>query len=172
MSFKESIREARLKSGLSQEKVGNAINRTRNAIKGYEEGISSPNPDQLVTLCKLFNTTPNDLLEFQQQNEEAKMKHSKLPWHRGGRYYTDCGAKYEAIMEPNGIDEVVGENSISAEDAAFIVKAVNNHYKLLSALKDLMESISGGKKECAHDFTCVCSWDKAMDAVKQAENQS
>jgi len=78
MSFKQSIKEARLKVGLSQEKAGKAIFRTRNAIKGYEEGISSPNPDQLVTLCKLYKTTPNDLLEFQQQNEEAKMKHAEL----------------------------------------------------------------------------------------------
>ncbi len=75
MSFKESFRAARLKSGLSQEKVGKAIHRTRNAIKGYEEGISNPNPDQLVVLCRLFNTTPNELLGFQcqQQNEDAKM---------------------------------------------------------------------------------------------------
>ena len=74
MSFKESFKKARLKSGLSQEKAGNAIHRTRNAIKGYEEGISSPNPDQLVILCRLFNTTPNDLLGFLSTAEEdAKM---------------------------------------------------------------------------------------------------
>lgn len=74
MEFKEAIKQARLKSGLSQEKAGAAINRTRNAIKGYEEGISSPNPDQLAILCKLYNTTPNDLLGFNlKQKEEAKM---------------------------------------------------------------------------------------------------
>lgn len=74
MSFKESIKEARLKSGLSQAKVGEAIHRTRNAIKGYEEGISSPNPDQLVALCKLYKTTPNDLLGFlPKAKEDAEM---------------------------------------------------------------------------------------------------
>ena len=74
MSFKESFKKARLKSGLSQEKAGNAIHRARNAIKGYEEGISSPNPDQLAILCRLFNTTPNDLLEFSSKaKEDAEM---------------------------------------------------------------------------------------------------
>jgi len=79
MSFKQSIKQARLKSGISQENAGKAIHRSRGAIKGYEEGVSSPDPDQLVILCKLFKTTPNDLLGFQcqQQNEEAKMKKHK-----------------------------------------------------------------------------------------------
>ncbi len=162
MIFKEKIKAARLKSGLSQEKAGKAIHRTRNAIKGYEEGISSPSPDQLVILCKLFNTTPNDLLGFQHQYEEAKMKHTKLPWHRGGRNYTDCGAQYEAIMEPNGVDEVVGENSLSAEDAAFIVKAVNNHYQLLEIAKALNDG----------DFIVAEIIEKAREAIKQAEDQS
>ena len=85
MSFKKAIKEARLKVGISQEKAGDSIHRTRNAIRGYESGISTPDPDQLVILCKLYKTTPNDLLGFfQQQNEEAKMEnktsHTKLPW--------------------------------------------------------------------------------------------
>jgi len=80
MSFKESFKKARLKSGLSQEKAGNAIHRTRNAIKGYEEGISSPNPDQLAILCRLFNTTPNDLLEFQYQQQNEEAKNEKIRW--------------------------------------------------------------------------------------------
>jgi len=78
MSFKQSIKEARLKVGLSQAKAGNAINRTRNAIEGYEKGISSPNPDQLVKLCTLYKTTPNDLLEFQCQQQKACNSHYRL----------------------------------------------------------------------------------------------
>jgi len=73
MAFKESIREARLKAGISMEKAGDAIFRSRGAIRGYEEGISTPNPEQLVILCRLFNTTPNELLGFQAKSEDAEM---------------------------------------------------------------------------------------------------
>lgn len=69
MKFNESIKNARLKCGISQEKAGFAIHRTRNAIKGYEEGVSSPNPDQLATLCRLYGTTPNELLGFDEHQK-------------------------------------------------------------------------------------------------------
>ena len=63
------------------------------------------------------------------------MKHTKLPWSYGGVNYNDWGGKYVSILEPNGVDEVVGENSLDIEDAAFIVKAVNSHEMLVEALK-------------------------------------
>jgi len=146
MLFEQKIREARLKVGLSQTKAGNAINRTRNAIKGYETGISSPNPDQLVTLCKLYKTTPNDLLEFQQQNEEAKMKHTKLPWEVETHNHTN-GEVWHTILR-GAVDithntqpyEITCDkySALSQEEneanAAFIVKAVNNHESLKYAL--------------------------------------
>ncbi len=101
------------------------------------------------------------------------MKHTELPWEykpSGGnhRNYEIWGKNGETITKMfTWLDSDNYQEQIA--NAAFIVKAVNNHEKLLGALKDLMESISGGKKECGHDFACVCSWDKAMDAVKQAE---
>jgi len=59
---------------------------------------------------------------------------------------------------------VFSKNNVSP-----VMKACNNHDKLLEALKGLMSNIGGGKKHCGHDFTCSCAWDKAEKAIKEAE---
>lgn len=167
MPFNESIKAARLKSGLSQEKAGAAIDRTRNAIKGYEEGISSPNPDQLAILCRLFNTTPNDLLgfQYQQQNEEAKMKHTSTPWvaFKDGAIQTEGR---EVIAWPSGL----AKKNMEA-NAAFIVKACNSHYRLLDLLQEMTDKTEA---MCEH-FDATGHEDlvsKCRKEIEQAEDQS
>jgi len=165
MTFKQAILSARLKVGLSQEKAGNAINRTRNAIKGYEEGISSPNPDQLVTLCKLYKTTPNKLLEFQQQNEEAKMKHTDLPWRVSEVALTRIESGDATICS----SWVYGRSSTEEKaNAAFIVKACNNHYQLIDALRELHRVASFTDYSKEMDIAII----KSATAIKQTEDQS
>jgi len=164
MLFNESIKEARLKAGLSQEKAGKAINRTRNAIKGYESGISSPNPDQLATLCKLYKTNPNDLLGFQQQNEEAKMKHTKLPWFIDQLFSDSCiiGAKNE--NKNLEICTVWGGEITSEIDAAFIVKACNGYENLELLLKRISVQMN-----LDIEINGSTQWpDKLIEDVKEA----
>jgi len=170
MSFKQSIKAARLKIGLSQEKAGNAINRTRNAIKGYEEGISSPNPDQLVTLCKLYKTTPNELLEFQQQNEEAKMKHTKLPWNINGQIGFDSkdrviGVCYITHQKNQPLSE---REDIAEANAAFIVKACNGYENLELLLKRISVQMN-----LDIEINGSTQWpDKLIEDVKEAVKQA
>lgn len=42
---------------------------------------------------------------------------------------------------------------------------------LYVALKDLLASISGGKKSCGHEFTCVCAGDAARKMINQMEDE-
>lgn len=42
--------------------------------------------------------------------------------------------------------------------------------ELLDALKGLMAERSGSKKQCGHDFDCVCASDKARAAIAKAES--
>lgn len=101
------------------------------------------------------------------------MKHTPLPWSWDGPvwdYDKEEEAPWLVHEYGNSFDSVItGELSCSKENAEFIVRACNNHYKLLEALKDLMIDAGGGSKACGHDFTCNCAWDKAKEAIKEAE---
>lgn len=89
------------------------------------------------------------------------MKHSRLPWNM----LTDRFGVYE--IESADRNPIIETDELSHADAQFIVHAVNNHYRLLEALKELTEAewmVShdwGGDRESALE--------KAREAIKQAE---
>ena len=42
---------------------------------------------------------------------------------------------------------------------------------LLAALENLLASITGGQKQCGHDFDCVCPEDQARSAIAAAKGE-
>ena len=66
------------------------------------------------------------------------MKHTELPWSVGqmlsGQHSIDCVDYRLAVL--HRVTEF-GENDISFDNAAFIVKAVNNHYQLIETIKNI-----------------------------------
>ena len=100
------------------------------------------------------------------------MKHTSLPWTikfyplapRDGRYiiWGDNGSEEICMSEPwpNG-------NARTKANAAFIVKAVNNHEQLLTALKEL-SSVCQCENGCEEDDMTYAS-NLAREAIKQAE---
>lgn len=109
------------------------------------------------------------------------MNHTPLPWavnYKGsiGHIKSIAETKKETGKYPltptvcrfKELAGVISKENAEA-NAEFIVRACNNHYKLLEALKDLMIDAGGGSKACGHDFTCNCAWDKAKEAIKEAE---
>ena len=90
------------------------------------------------------------------------MKHSELPWYLGQP--TEEGLS----VVDNG--QVYGMHPIEAEfyDAAFIVKAVNNHYQLLEALEKIVRQT----EDMIPPFRAMGA-DQMMkiarEAIKQAE---
>ncbi len=71
-----------------------------------------------------------------------------------------CNPKQAEMYRKKSVEE-------EGANAAFIVKAVNNHYQLLEALKGLSEvcQCENGCKE--NDMTCASNL--AREAIKQAE---
>lgn len=170
MSFKKAIREARLKVGLSQEKAGKAINRTRNAIKGYEEGISSPNPDQLVTLCKLFETTPNDLLEFhcQQKNEEIKMSEQDENSSIAMQDIGDCRMN-DLVKEGREKLEAASGDNFEAGIPDLIIWSRNNMAALLDQIEANEKAYLWEKEQkdlLKQEIEAKDKWIKEIKAVK------
>ena len=68
------VRELRVKKGLSQQDLGNAIGVTKVSICGYESGSRIPNLEKLIKLADTLGTTTDYLLgrEILVKNEENK----------------------------------------------------------------------------------------------------
>lgn len=62
METKDIILELRTKSGLSQERLAEKLNVTRQAVSRWETGETIPNTDTLKLLSKLFDVSINTLL--------------------------------------------------------------------------------------------------------------
>ena len=103
------------------------------------------------------------------------MKHTELPWHIGGdgadifsvgKQENQSDAIHIADVQPEN-SGLLGMSVVDAANAAFIVKAVNNHERLLEALKDLeIESSFAENKH--HDLEDSIM--RAKEAIKQAED--
>ena len=68
MSLGQNILELRKKSGLSQEKLGEKVNVTRQTISNWELEETSPNPQQLKLLSKALNVSVDELIDNDLQN--------------------------------------------------------------------------------------------------------
>lgn len=63
MQLGNNIQTLRKKKGLSQEKLAEKINVTRQTISNWELGLTAPNPEQLILLSKEFDISINELVE-------------------------------------------------------------------------------------------------------------
>lgn len=75
MSLGENILNLRKKNGLSQEKLAEKVEVTRQTISNWELGDTSPNPNQLKLLSKALNVSIDELVdneEFINSKDERK----------------------------------------------------------------------------------------------------
>lgn len=64
MTLSDKLKDARIKKGLSQIEVAKLINIGNKTVSDYERGISSPDPDTLKKLAKLYNVSTDYLLDM------------------------------------------------------------------------------------------------------------
>ncbi len=60
----ERLKEARKAKNLTQAQVAEKLFMTQQQYSRFENGIFELNYSQIVTLCKLLDTTPNELFNF------------------------------------------------------------------------------------------------------------
>lgn len=67
------VKELRMKKGLSQQELGNAVGVTKVSICGYENGTRLPNLEKLVKIADVLETSTDYLLgrEVSITNEES-----------------------------------------------------------------------------------------------------
>ena len=59
-----NIKQARKYKGLTQTQVAKLLNMTQQQYSRFENGVFELNYKQIVQICNLLNTTPNELFGF------------------------------------------------------------------------------------------------------------
>ena len=62
MSFGEKLMKLRKEKGLSQEELAQELNVSRQAVSKWESNSAYPETDKIVQICKLFNTSMDELI--------------------------------------------------------------------------------------------------------------
>ena len=82
MKLNKNIEDLRKKHNLTQEFLAEKLNVTRQTISNWEQGITYPNPEQLLTLSKIFNISVDELLGSE-INKNIKMNNKFLSLYTG-----------------------------------------------------------------------------------------
>ena len=61
----ENIKIARKAKGLTQSQVAQTLNMTQQQYSRFENGIYELNYSQIIAICKLLDTTPNELFDYE-----------------------------------------------------------------------------------------------------------
>lgn len=69
----KKIKELRTKKGYSQEQLANLTDLSLRTIQRIENGETEPRGDTLTRLANVFEITPNDLMEWIEQEDHAFM---------------------------------------------------------------------------------------------------
>lgn len=70
MSFAENLKQSRNKKYLSQERLAELLDVTRQAVSKWEQGVAYPETNKLITLAKVLNTSLDWLFETELTNKE------------------------------------------------------------------------------------------------------
>ena len=67
--FKDALRQLRIDQGISQEKLGEILDVSRQSISKYESGLSEPDFDKLIMIAEYFDVTTDFLLMSKINNQ-------------------------------------------------------------------------------------------------------
>jgi transcriptional regulator with XRE-family HTH domain len=68
----ENLRKYRKLAGLKQEELAQKLGKTRSVISNWEKGINRPDADTIAKICAILKVTPNELLGWDEEENEAK----------------------------------------------------------------------------------------------------
>ncbi len=74
MKFSEKLQKLRKENNLSQEGLADKLDVSRQSVSKWESGQTYPEMDKLLTMCKLFNVTLDDLTNDEVNFSEVKTK--------------------------------------------------------------------------------------------------
>lgn len=63
----ENLKQARKDKGFTQSQVAEKLRMTQQQYSRFENGVFELNYGQIVTLCQLYDITPNDIFCFDKE---------------------------------------------------------------------------------------------------------
>lgn len=113
--MKNKLKELRKKYNLSQKELADMIPVNQTAVSQWERGITTPNPNALKKLCKIFNQTSDFFLEIEQPQKSTGIKIPVLG-------DVAAGIPISAIEEIVDMEEITEEMAASGEYFGLIIK--------------------------------------------------
>ena len=111
------IKKLRQEKKLSQKELADMIPVNQTAISQWERGITSPNPAALKILCKIFNTTSDYILDFDDEPQKTK-KGIKIPVLG----HVAAGIPLEAIEDIIDYEEITEDMARQGEYFGLVIK--------------------------------------------------
>jgi len=62
--FGEKLKSIRIEQSLLQKDIAEELNVSRETVSYWERGIKEPNIEKILKLCSVLKTTPNFLLDY------------------------------------------------------------------------------------------------------------
>ena len=72
MTIAEKLKYLRKEHNMTQEDMAEKLNVSRQTISKWETNITIPDADNIVAICKLFNITTDELLDYNVQTIKKK----------------------------------------------------------------------------------------------------
>lgn len=72
MTIAEKLKYLRKEHNMTQEDMSEKLNVSRQTISKWETNITIPDADNIVAICKLFNITTDELLDYNVQTIKKK----------------------------------------------------------------------------------------------------
>lgn len=111
MKFSEKLQKLRKENNLSQEQLADKLDVSRQSVSKWESGQTYPEMDKLLTMCKLFNVTLDDLTndEININNVKPKNKNTFDNLVDDVMYIIDKTYSMFTNMEPKERGKCIGE---------------------------------------------------------------
>lgn len=72
MTIAEKIKKLRKDNNLTQEDLAEKLHVSRQTISKWETNVVIPDADNIVSICKLFNITTDELLDYKVETVQKK----------------------------------------------------------------------------------------------------
>ena len=83
-TFPARMKKLRQENDLTQQQVADLLSLERSSIAKYELGQSSPNPETLLTMAKIYNVSVDYLIRGKSEEETSFTVYSGLPEYKTG----------------------------------------------------------------------------------------
>ena len=73
-----NIKNFRQFRGITQQEIARRLGKSKNVISNWERGDNSPNPDEIMELCKILEVTPNQIFGWDPLPEYVEYLHAQI----------------------------------------------------------------------------------------------